>query len=52
MEYNNQTRQNFKYKNPKTGETWVGKGRKPLWVLDWEKAGCPQDKMIENPTKK
>ncbi|WP_330769395.1 H-NS family nucleoid-associated regulatory protein [Burkholderia pseudomultivorans] len=23
-----------KYQNPKTGETWPGRGRAPLWIRD------------------
>jgi len=28
-----------KYRNPETGETWTGRGRKPKWILAAEKAG-------------
>lgn len=25
---------NAKYRNPETGETWTGRGRAPLWLVD------------------
>lgn len=28
-----------KYRNPATGETWTGKGRRPKWIVDAEQHG-------------
>lgn len=28
-----------KYRNPATGDTWTGKGRRPNWILEAEKEG-------------
>lgn len=28
-----------KYRNPATGETWTGKGRRPKWIVDAEQQG-------------
>jgi DNA-binding protein H-NS len=28
-----------KYRDPATGVTWTGRGRMPLWLCDYEKAG-------------
>lgn len=28
-----------KYRNPATGETWTGKGRRPNWIVEAEQQG-------------
>ncbi len=38
-----------KYRNPATGETWVGTGQPPKWITFHEKAGNSRaDFLIEN----
>ncbi len=35
-----------KYRNPAdASQTWTGRGRKPVWVLDWLAAGKSIDKL-------
>ncbi len=35
-----------KYRNPAdTSQTWTGRGRKPVWVLNWLAAGKSIDKL-------
>jgi DNA-binding protein H-NS len=35
-----------KYRDPKTGETWSGRGRMARWLADKVKAGEKQDKYL------
>lgn len=38
-----------KYQNPKTGETWAGRGRKPAWVeAHMQAGGGIEDLAIKN----
>lgn len=34
-----------KYRNPQNGETWTGRGRKPLWVQAWLDSGRSLDEI-------
>ena len=34
------------YRNPKTGETWSGRGRTARWVVAAEKAGKKRDEFL------
>jgi DNA-binding protein H-NS len=34
------------YRNPKTGETWTGRGRTARWIADLEKAGRKRDEFL------
>jgi len=37
-----------KYRNPKTGETWAGRGAQPVWMREALKAGKkPDDFLID-----
>ena len=35
-----------RYKNPKTGDTWTGRGRPPLWIVEAEKSGKKRDQFL------
>jgi DNA-binding protein H-NS len=35
-----------KYRNPKTGETWSGRGRTARWILQAEREGKSRDKFL------
>ena len=35
-----------KYRDPKTGDTWSGRGRMARWLADRVKAGEKQDKYL------
>lgn len=35
-----------KYRNPKTGETWTGRGRRPVWIAETLAAGEPLDQLL------
>ena len=35
-----------KYKNPKTGETWTGRGKPPRWITDAENSGTPREQFL------
>lgn len=41
-----------KYKDPKTGKSWTGRGATPVWMRDYEKAGKKRDDfLIANKSK-
>ena len=35
-----------KYRNPKTGETWSGRGRTARWIVQAEQEGKSRDKFL------
>lgn len=35
-----------KYRNPSTGETWTGKGRRPKWIVEAENQGMSPDAFL------
>jgi DNA-binding protein H-NS len=35
-----------KFRNPKTGETWSGRGRTARWIVEAEKEGKSRDKFL------
>ncbi len=35
-----------KYKNPETGETWGGFGKRPFWLRDAEQAGHRREEFL------
>ena len=35
-----------KYRNPKTGETWSGRGRTARWIAEAEREGKSRDKFL------
>jgi DNA-binding protein H-NS len=35
-----------KYRNPKTGETWSGRGRAARWIVEAEKEGKSRDRFL------
>jgi DNA-binding protein H-NS len=35
-----------KYRNPKTGETWSGRGRTARWIVQAEREGKSRDKFL------
>src|SRR3546814_15072988 len=35
-----------RYANPATGETWTGRGRTPLWVLEAQSKGIPKERFM------
>jgi DNA-binding protein H-NS len=35
-----------KYRNPKTGETWSGRGRTARWIVQAEKEGKSRDRFL------
>jgi DNA-binding protein H-NS len=35
-----------KYRNPKTGETWSGRGRTARWIVEAEREGKSRDKFL------
>lgn len=35
-----------KYRNPATGETWTGKGRRPRWIVEAENQGKGPDAFL------
>lgn len=35
-----------KYRNPATGETWTGKGRRPKWIVEAESQGKSPDAFL------
>ena len=35
-----------KYRNPKTGETWSGRGRTARWIVEAEREGRSRDKFL------
>lgn len=38
-----------KYRHPTDAKkTWTGRGRKPVWLREWEKAGKPLDDLRVN----
>jgi DNA-binding protein H-NS len=37
------------YRNPKTGETWSGRGRPARWVAEAEKAGRSRNEFLVKP---
>jgi DNA-binding protein H-NS len=34
-----------KFRDPKTGKTWAGRGMQPLWLVAYEKAGRSRDEF-------
>lgn len=36
----------YKYRNPATGETWTGRGRKPQWLVNALTAGKNQEDYL------
>ena len=41
-----------KFRDPKTGETWAGRGARPRWLVARIKAGRkPEDFLIDKPRK-
>ena len=41
-----------KYRNPKTGETWAGRGAQPIWLREAMKAGKKPDDFLIIKTRK
>jgi DNA-binding protein H-NS len=35
-----------KYRNPKTGETWSGRGRTARWIVEAEREGKSRDRFL------
>lgn len=35
-----------RYRNPETGATWTGRGRRPRWVVEAEAAGQLRDQFL------
>jgi len=35
-----------KYRNPETGETWGGMGKRPFWIRDAEEAGHSREEFL------
>jgi len=35
-----------KYRDPKTGQTWTGKGKRPRWAVDYIQAGGTLDQLL------
>lgn len=35
-----------RYLNPKTKDTWTGRGRPPRWIVDAESAGTSREKFL------
>lgn len=35
-----------KYRNPKTGATWTGRGKAPRWLVEEEEQGTSRDKFL------
>lgn len=35
-----------KYRHPKTGASWTGRGKAPRWLVEEEEHGTPRDKFL------
>lgn len=35
-----------KYRHPKTGQSWTGRGKAPRWLTEEEEQGTPRDKFL------
>ena len=40
-----------KYRDPKTGQTWSGRGAPARWIAEYEKQGKKRDQFLISPAK-